>query len=101
MPVLTHPGPAITAAWGLKPSHSHKAGVPGEPQAGRGRSRSEGGGRGGWDVTSAHPYPFSLNLRPPAASPGSHQKNEHGENPGRRGSGTQTSDQEQGGQDEG
>lgn len=91
MPMLTHPGPAITAAWGLKPSHSHKAGVPGEPQAGRGsRRRGAGGGRG--CQASAHPYPFSLNLLPPAAAPGSHQKNEHGENPGRRGSRTQTSD---------
>lgn len=44
MPMLTHPGTAITAAWGLKLSHSisHKGRHPG----GEGAVRSQGGGEG-------------------------------------------------------
>lgn len=99
MPELSHPGPAITAAWGLKRSHSYKArGVPGEPQAGRGGS---GCGQGATaDIC------LSLPLLP-AASSGSHQsvpvvpqkRKSTGRIQGEGESVIQTSDQEQSGQD--
>lgn len=100
MPELTHPGPAITAVWGLKQSHSHKAGVPGEPQAGRGGS---GCGQGATpDICLSLPLP-------PAASSGSHRsvpvipqkRKSTGRTQGEGRSVIRTSDQEQGGQDKG